>query len=212
MNAPVVRIFGVVLRAVRDPRVRDVVVDRLRRRGAARQPEQPPRAARGAADQARADLRRRPAHAARARCRRPTTRWTRRWPTGRLFAHSVGYSYTSLGRAGLERYYNDQLIGRRTELVGVVDSLLGSDDVGDDLQTTLDPRAQQVAVDALNGRKGAVVALDVKTGRVLVMASEPSFDPNDLDVGRTFQRSRPTTRTRRCSTARRRGPIRRARR
>jgi peptidoglycan glycosyltransferase len=118
----------------------------------------------------------------------PNDTWTRRWPTGRLFAHSVGYSYTSFGRAGLERYYNDQLIGRRTELVSVVDSLLGSDDVGDDLQTTLDPRAQQVAVDALNGRKGAVVALDVKSGRVLVMASEPSFDPNDLDVGRTFQR------------------------
>jgi peptidoglycan glycosyltransferase len=114
--------------------------------------------------------------------------WTRRWPTGELFAHAVGYSYTSFGRSGLERYYNDQLIGRRTELVGVVDSLLGSEDVGDDLQTTLDPRAQQVAVDALGGRKGAVVALDVKTGRVLVMASEPSFDPNNLDAGNTFRR------------------------
>jgi peptidoglycan glycosyltransferase len=118
----------------------------------------------------------------------PNDTWTRRWPTGRLFAHSVGYSYTQFGRAGLERYYNDQLIGRRTELVGVVDSLLGSDDVGDDLQTTLDPQAQQVAYAGLAGRKGAVVALDVKTGRVLVMASEPSFDPNDLDKGDTFQR------------------------
>jgi len=117
----------------------------------------------------------------------PNDTFTRRWPTGKLFAHAVGYSYTSFGRSGLERYYNDQLIGRRTELVGVVDSLLGSDDVGDDLQTTLDPRAQQVAVDALQGRKGAVVALDVPTGRVLVMASQPSFDPNNLDEGRTFQ-------------------------
>ena len=85
----------------------------------------------------------------------PNETYTRRWPTGKLFAHAVGYSYTSFGRSGLERYYNDQLIGRRTELVGVVESLLGSDDVGDDLQTTLDPRAQQVAVDALQGRKGA---------------------------------------------------------
>jgi penicillin-binding protein A len=118
----------------------------------------------------------------------PNDTWTRRWPTADLFAHSVGYSYTQFGRAGLERYYNDQLVGRRTELVGVVDSLLGSDDVGDDLQTTLDPQAQQVAYAGLAGRKGAVVALDVKTGRVLVMASEPSFDPNDLDKGNTFQR------------------------
>jgi peptidoglycan glycosyltransferase len=111
----------------------------------------------------------------------------RRWPTGQLFAHAVGYSYTQFGRSGLEQYYDDQLVGRRTELVGVVDSLLGSDNVGDDLQTTLDPRAQQVAVDALAGRKGAVVALDVKTGRVLVMASEPSYDPNGLDRDDNFQ-------------------------
>jgi penicillin-binding protein A len=119
---------------------------------------------------------------------KPDGTYGRRWPTGKLFAQTVGYSYTQFGRSGLEQYYDDQLVGRRTELVGVVDSLLGSDDVGDDLQTTLEPHAQQVAVDALAGRKGAVVALDVKTGRVLVMASEPSYDPNGLDEDSTFQK------------------------
>jgi peptidoglycan glycosyltransferase len=117
----------------------------------------------------------------------PQETFGRRWPTGPLFAHAIGYSYISLGRSGLERFRNDPLTGRRTELVGVVESLLGEQEVGDDVETTLNARAQQVAVDALRGRKGAVVALQVKTGRVLVMASNPSFDPNGLDEGDAFE-------------------------
>ena len=61
----------------------------------------------------------------------------------------------------------------------LIDSLVTKDPVGDDLETTLDPKAQQVAYDALEDRNGAVVALDVKTGAVRVLAGTPSFDPND---------------------------------
>jgi peptidoglycan glycosyltransferase len=114
--------------------------------------------------------------------------FTRTYPTGRLFAHPVGYSYTSLGRAGLERYYNDALTGRRTELVSALDSILGSDREGQDLRTSLNPKAQEVAYEGLAGRKGAAVALDIKTGAVSVMASNPSFDPNKLDEGGRLRR------------------------
>ncbi len=113
-------------------------------------------------------------------------RYIRRYPTGELFSHAVGYSYTSIGRAALEQSQNDPLTGRRTELVGVIDSLFGEDRVGDEITTTLDARAQRVARERLAGQSGSVVALDVDTGEVLVMASTPGFDPNTVDETRTF--------------------------
>ena len=112
--------------------------------------------------------------------RLPGKRYARRYPTGSLFAHPVGYSFTTEGRSGLERSYNDALIGRTNDLVGVVDSLLGERAVGNDLETTLSASAQQVARDALGDRRGAVVALDVRTGAVRVMASTPSYDPDAI--------------------------------
>jgi peptidoglycan glycosyltransferase len=115
-------------------------------------------------------------------------RYSRRYPTKDLFAHAIGYSYTSIGRSGLEQFRNDPLIGRRTELIGAVDSLLGQRNVGDSIRTTLNAKAQQAAIDGLKGRKGAVVALEPSTGAVLAMASTPSYDPNGLDQGDKFKR------------------------
>ena len=112
----------------------------------------------------------------------PGDRFRRRYPEAQLFAHALGYSFTAIGRAGLERQYNDELTGRETELKTVLDSILGEERTGNDLRTTLSVRAQQVAMDELARRgTGAAVALDVKTGAVLVMASNPSYDPNTLD-------------------------------
>ncbi|HWT24472.1 MAG TPA: penicillin-binding transpeptidase domain-containing protein [Solirubrobacteraceae bacterium] len=112
--------------------------------------------------------------------RGPGETYVRRYPTGELFAHAVGYAYIDLGRAGLERSRNDELTGRRTELVTAVESILGRSQEGYDVRTTLDAGAQQTAIAALAGRKGAVVALDVHTGAVRVLASTPAYDPNRL--------------------------------
>ena len=49
-------------------------------------------------------------------------RYRRTYPTKDEFAHAIGYSFTTLGRSGLEQYRNDPLTGRRTELIGAVDS------------------------------------------------------------------------------------------
>ena len=115
--------------------------------------------------------------------------YRRRYPDGALFAHTVGYSFTDIGQAGLERTYNDPLIGERTGIDSIFDQLRGRAKEGDDLLLTVDPKGQRVAQDALrsagNGR-GAVVALEPRTGAVKVMVSEPSFDPNDLDARGRF--------------------------
>ncbi len=116
-------------------------------------------------------------------------RYERRYPTGDLFSHPVGFTSLDRGRTGLEDYYNDQLTGRRGDAIGALERLLGPQDVGDDLRTTLVPRAQEVAYQQLNGRLGAVVALDVETGAVRVMAATPTYDPNDPAKAKTFNRA-----------------------
>jgi penicillin-binding protein A len=116
-------------------------------------------------------------------------RFARRYPTGDLFAHPVGFTSLDRGRIGLEDYYNDALTGRRSDAIGALERLLGPQDVGDDLKTTLDPKAQEVAYQQLGDRNGAVVALDVETGAVRVLAATPSFDPSDPAKAQTFNRA-----------------------
>jgi peptidoglycan glycosyltransferase len=116
-------------------------------------------------------------------------RYGRRYPTGELFAHAVGFTSLDRGRIGLEEYYNDPLTGRRGDPIGALERLLGPRDVGDDLQTTLHPDAQETAYQQLGGRNGAVVALDVETGAVRVLAATPSFDPTDPAKAETFNRA-----------------------
>jgi peptidoglycan glycosyltransferase len=112
--------------------------------------------------------------------------FTRRYPVGGLFSHAIGYSYTTLGNSGLERLRNDELTGERNELSSILDELRGKRQRGDTVLTTLDPEAQRVALQALGGRKGSVVALDPRTGAVKVMASVPGFDPTDLRSTQAF--------------------------
>ena len=113
--------------------------------------------------------------------------WLRRYTAAdQPVAHAIGYSYTNLGRAGLERYRNDYLIGAGDEITDFVDELLGREPVGQNVVTTLDLDAQRVALEQLAGRKGSVVALEPSTGRVKVMASYPGFDANAIRDPKTF--------------------------
>jgi penicillin-binding protein A len=113
--------------------------------------------------------------------RGPEGVYERTYPTGEEFAHAVGYSYLTAGSTGLERFRNAELDGRSgTNLQSVLDQLQGKKPRGEKVVTTLDPAAQQVARGALAGHRGAIVALDPRTGAVKVMAASPGFDPNAL--------------------------------
>ncbi|HEX8714784.1 MAG TPA: penicillin-binding protein 2 [Solirubrobacteraceae bacterium] len=115
--------------------------------------------------------------------------YERRYPSGEEFAHAIGYYYIDLGRTGLERFRNSTLNGQTgTNLQSILDQLQGKKRQGNDVYTTLDPGAQQVANAALAGHEGAVVALDPRTGAVEVMASSPGYDPNALRSTKSYER------------------------
>jgi penicillin-binding protein A len=106
--------------------------------------------------------------------------FTRIYPVSGLFSHAVGYNFVERGRAGIERSHNDDLTGETDEFTTILDELRGREREGDDLVTALDPQAQRVAISALAGRAGSVVAIEPETGRVNVMAAVPGFDPNRI--------------------------------
>ena len=109
----------------------------------------------------------------------PDQTWNRFYPTGPLFAQVVGYSIPAKSEAtGLELSDGSDLRGLQTGLNSIFGQLTPTR-VGDDVYTTLDAKAQQVARQALAGRAGSVVALNPRTGAILVMYSNPSYNDND---------------------------------
>ncbi len=96
-----------------------------------------------------------------------------------LFAQVVGYS--DYGSAGLEATQNNVLLTSHENLINQVQKDLNNvKKQGDNLVTSLDVNLQSAAYNALAGRKGAVIALDAKTARVLACVSQPDFNPNTV--------------------------------
>ena len=113
------------------------------------------------------------------------TLYFRRYPTGPIFSDVVGYSTQTRNRTGLEQSYNDYLTGSNANLDTVfrsaLDKLRGITVTGNDLVLTIRPSAQALALRLLRGKCGAVVALDPSSGRVLVMATNPIYNPNLIE-------------------------------
>lgn len=105
----------------------------------------------------------------------------REYPEGRLFAHVTGYFAFDIGSDGVEEAYNDALAGRdqKVSVTKLSDLLVKKERVGN-VTLTLSKRLQEVATEQLGDRKGAVVALDPKTGGILAFADFPTYDPNVL--------------------------------
>ena len=109
-------------------------------------------------------------------------KYVRTYPGGQMFAPVSGYYSIIYGTTGLESSENGLLSGTADQLFyrRIGDLVTGRQPKGASIELTLDPKAQQAAWDALGDRRGAVVALDPKTGDVLAMVSRPSYDPDRL--------------------------------
>ena len=111
-----------------------------------------------------------------------TLRYLRTYPDGTRYAHLTGYYSLVLQRSGLERSLNEELTGRPTEVVAqnLGDLLGGANRPGNAVHLTIDGEIQAAAESALDGREGAVVVIDPRSGAVLASYANPTFDPNPL--------------------------------
>lgn len=137
----------------------------------------------------------------------------RHYPHGELFAHTIGYvgrinqkeleqieqdgkleayhGVFSMGKVGIEKSYEAELLGVpgaqnvETNVRGRILRTLDRTDPqrGKTLTLYLNVEMQKAAVAAMNGRRGAVVAIDVKTGGIVTAVSTPSYDPNLFVTG-----------------------------
>lgn len=137
------------------------------------------------------------------------TRLIRFYPYGALAAHAVGYvarineaelqtldpaeyhGTYHIGKSGVEKSYEGILHGKtgyeelETNVQGRAIRTLGTTVArsGADLYLSLDIRLHKIALDALGEYSGSVVAIEPATGKVLVLASKPGFDPNPFVHG-----------------------------
>ncbi len=135
------------------------------------------------------------------------------YPKGGLAGHVIGYlgeisdaelnspewaAYNPgdlIGKMGIERFYNEVLKGVDGQRQVRVDNRMNTREIlgikeavpGKDMQLTIDLDLQVVAELAMQGRRGAVVALDPRSGEILALVSAPSYDPNQF-VGRVNSR------------------------
>lgn len=108
----------------------------------------------------------------------------RQYANGPLYGHVTGFFSVVNGRSEIEDKENSYLNGTANSLwVDRLRSLLtGEQQQGSSVELTIDPVVQQAAYDALGDQRGAVVAIEPKTGRILALVSKPSYDPNALAV------------------------------
>jgi penicillin-binding protein A len=112
-------------------------------------------------------------------------RFERRYPQGNLYGYITGFYSRIYGRSALERSMNSYLSGEAPELAlsTFSDLFLGRQKRGGNIFVTIDPNLQEVARTALGANKGAVVAMDPRTGDILALYSTPGFDPSELSSG-----------------------------
>lgn len=110
--------------------------------------------------------------------------YTRVYPFKNLYAHLIGFSSKIYGKALLEAKYNDVLLGRDTYgLTNRTNAFFkGTVPQGNNLNLTIDHKLQDKARSLLGKKKGAIIALDPKTGAILAMVSTPDFDVNSQNL------------------------------
>ncbi|MFC7219910.1 penicillin-binding transpeptidase domain-containing protein [Streptomyces polyrhachis] len=109
-------------------------------------------------------------------------RYERTYEQGALYAPVTGFASQSYGTTMLEDTEDASLSGRDPRLAPLPlwGELTRSPQPGAQVHTTIEPRLQEAGYAGLRGRKGAVVALDPATGRILALVSAPGYDPREL--------------------------------
>ena len=109
-------------------------------------------------------------------------KYLRKYPDGPVYADLTGWYSLIYDKNGLEETEDGLLSGNDSRLLGtrITDLLTGRTPKGGSVSLTINKAAQEAAYKGLGGRRGAVVALDPRTGAILAATSSPSYDPSVL--------------------------------
>jgi peptidoglycan glycosyltransferase len=107
-------------------------------------------------------------------------KFKRTWKNGEMWAPVTGYASQIVGATQLESLEDGILTGNDDRLFfrNTLDMVTGKKKQGGSVVTTLNAAAQKAAFEGLGDKKGAVAAIDPRTGAVLALASTPSYDPS----------------------------------
>lgn len=100
----------------------------------------------------------------------------RKYPRGRLYSHVIGYYSQVYGKSQLEMSRDDELLGK-----GNISISLGELRYGNNLNLTIIDELQEYAYEQLDGRNGAIVAMEPTTGQILAMVSLPDYNPEKIE-------------------------------
>ncbi|MCL5985410.1 MAG: penicillin-binding transpeptidase domain-containing protein [Actinobacteria bacterium] len=109
--------------------------------------------------------------------------YLRYYPYGEIFEPMLGFFNPKYGKSGIEQALDNYISHKKwPRLIGTISRLISMNlsDEPSTITLTIDSRLQKKAYDLLSGRRGAVVAMNPKSGEVFVLVSSPSFDPNRL--------------------------------
>ncbi|MFF6982879.1 peptidoglycan D,D-transpeptidase FtsI family protein [Streptomyces sp. NPDC008343] len=109
--------------------------------------------------------------------------YKRTYMDGSLYSAVTGYSSQAFGATQLEGIYQDLLDGSDTRVKSVMDTITDKRADPGNVITTIDQDVQKAAYDALGDKKGAAVAIDPATGKILAVVSTPSYDPSRITTG-----------------------------
>ncbi|MEV0176490.1 penicillin-binding transpeptidase domain-containing protein [Streptomyces sp. NPDC050803] len=111
--------------------------------------------------------------------------YERTYTDGELYAAVTGYASQAYASTQLEGIYQDLLNGTDNRLKTALDTVTNKRADPGNVVTTIDPDVQKAAYEALGDKKGAAVAIDPTTGKILAVVSTPSYDPSSLTNANT---------------------------
>lgn len=120
-----------------------------------------------------------------ARTKDSDLKYKRTYTNGELYAAVTGYASQAYAPTQLEGIYADLLNGTDSRLKTIMDTVTNQRAEPGNVVTTIDPAVQKAAYDALGDKKGAAVAIDPTTGKILAVVSTPSYDPSSLTDANT---------------------------
>jgi peptidoglycan glycosyltransferase len=107
-------------------------------------------------------------------------KFQRQYPEGPLFAPITGFFSFTFGADGAEKAFTNDLTAHRPKTIGSLSDIVNPREVKSNVTLTVTKKVQQAAANALGQRKGAVVAIDPRTGAILALVNFPTYDPNVL--------------------------------